>query len=480
MKKAFSILSTTAIVLIAVLSCTKESAFDSPSASKPIVVEQSTVSSFTASITSRFIGVDKADLALGKRGMFYCLKTADAENLFNSWLEGNDNPGCMVLDRVTVESETMYCTLTGLFPDTEYNYCLYLQKMDGKREISAVSSFRTQPFNPEIKEVALNGIQCFVAFAEGNIAMNGKDVSDCETGVIVSGQSSCNIDNSTVYRCDMTDDYMVRARIADLESDKEYHCRSYVKYQVSSGQSAYLYGPEKAFRTKDFQEVAVDMGLPSGLIWAAYNVGADTPYDYGDYYAWGETEIYYEAGYAQVEKDVVWKDGKSAGYYWPSYKYCFGSYNTLTKYCNNADFGFHGFTDNKAVLDPDDDVAHVKWGGEWRMPTPEDMNELINPDNCTCTWTIQNGVKGYLITSKKAGYSDHSIFLPAAGFRGYITLEFYQGSELNMGGSGGYWSNTLKTDPRYAVGLGFNFEQIIDVSGLNERCHGYLVRPVYR
>ncbi len=476
MRNLFSILATTAIVLFAVLSCTKDSEVDSPSVSKPIVVEQSSVSSFTANITGRFIEVNKADLALGKRGLFYCLKTSYSENLFNSWLEGNDNPGCMVLDRVTVESETMYCTITGLFPDTEYNYCLYLQKRDGTREISAVSSFRTQPFNPEIKEVALNGIQCFVAFVEGNIAMNGKDVSDCETGVIVSGQSSCNIDNSTVYRCDMTDDYMVRARIADLESDKEYYCRSYVKYQVSSGQSAYLYGPEKAFRTKDFHEVAVDLGLPSGLIWASYNVGADTPYDYGDYYAWGETETYYETGYAQVEKEVVWKDDKSGGYDWPNYMYCFGSYNTLTKYCNNTDFGFNGYTDNKTVLDPDDDVACIKWGGGWRMPTVEEMDELINPDYCTWTWTTQNRLMGYKVTSKVAGYTDRSIFLPAAGHRATTFLRELTQLEYIVGN---YWSSSLSTkDSRCAIRISFGPNLIR--TGSEWRDDGFSVRPVYQ
>ena len=115
MEKHLSILATMAIGLIAVLSCTKDDADDIPSAPKSIMAEQSTVSSFTASITGRFIGVDKADLALGRRGMFYCLKTDDAEKQFNSWLEGNDNPGCMMLDRVTVESEKIYCTLEGLF-----------------------------------------------------------------------------------------------------------------------------------------------------------------------------------------------------------------------------------------------------------------------------------------------------------------------------------------------------------------------------
>lgn len=464
------------IGLIAILSCTKDDAEDISSAPKSIVVDQSTTSSFTASITGRFVDVNKADLALGKRGLFYCFKTADAEMLFNSWLDGNDNPGCMVLDNVTVESEKIYCTLEGLFPDTEYYYCLYLQKRDGTREISAVSSFRTQPFNPDISEVSLDGIQCFVAFAEGGIAINSKDAANCETGFIVSGQSNCNINNSTAYSCNFEGDNMVRARIADLESDKEYHCRLYVKFQVSLDQYAYLYGPDKAFRTKDFLQIAVDLGLPSGLLWATCNVGADNPEDYGDYYAWGETEPYYEDGYAQVENDVIWKAGKSAGYVWASYKYCYSNEQTLTKYCNNANFGFHGFIDNKTILEQDDDVAYMKWGGGWRMPTGEEMDELRNPKNCTCTWATQNGVQGLKITSKKSGYTDRSIFLPAAGYRYSTAIQDFNPSEHSYGS---YLSSSLTTDPRFAKGLDFNFEGKIG-SGGSYRENGCLVRPVYQ
>lgn len=472
MRNLFSILATTAIVLFAVLSCTKDSEVDSPSVSKPIVVEQSSVSSFTANITGRFIGVDKADLALGKYGLFYCLKTADAENLFNLWLEGNDNPGCMVLDRVTVKSEKIYCTLEGLFPDTEYSYCLYLQKRDGTREISAVSSFRTQPFNPEIGEASLDGVQCFVAFAEGGIVINPKDAANCEAGIIVSGQNDCNISNSTAYSCNIEDDNTVRARISDLESDRDYYCRLYVKYPVSPGQSEYVYGPEKVFRTKDFQQMAVDLGLPSGLLWATCNVGAENPEDYGDYYAWGETETYYEPGYAQVKEDVIWKPGKSAGYDWSSYRYCDdGKHDRLTKYCTNSNLGFSGFTDNKTVLDPDDDAAHVRWGGGWRMPTVEELDELNNPDYCTWTWTTLNGVKGYSVTSKMSGYTDRSIFLPAAGNRSGTNL-------YDCGDSGDYGASSLHTSWSSSA-KDFVFGSDYHRTSWNGRCNGHSVRPVY-
>ena len=112
------------------------------------------------------------------------------------------------------------------------------------------------------------------------------------------------------------------------------------------------------------------------------------------------------------------------------YKWCNGSYNTLTKYCTNSSYGYNGFVDNKTELDPEDDAAYVNWGPTWRMPTKEQQDELR--ENCTWTWTRYNGVSCQLIT----GPNGNTLFLPAAGYR--------WGNDLYYTGSfGGYWSCTL-------------------------------------
>ena len=152
----------------------------------------------------------------------------------------------------------------------------------------------------------------------------------------------------------------------------------------------------------------IDLGLPSGTKWACCNVGATSPEEYGGYYAWGETE----------EKN---------NYEWSTYKWYNSSHDTMTKYCTDS---YYGTVDNKIVLNPEDDVAHVKWGGSWRMPTKAEQDELRN--NCTWTWTTQNGVNGYTVT----GPNGNSIFLPAAGCR--------DGSGVYYGASYGYyWSSSL-------------------------------------
>ena len=122
----------------------------------------------------------------------------------------------------------------------------------------------------------------------------------------------------------------------------------------------------------------VDLGLPSGLLWAEANIGAEAAADDGNYYAWGETTT-------------------KAGYYWRNYKY--GEYLDLSKYTS---------TDGKTVLDKEDDAAYVNWGSPCRMPTTAEFKELCNTDNCTWSWTSKitssnESINGYEVTSKKIG-----------------------------------------------------------------------------
>lgn len=202
----------------------------------------------------------------------------------------------------------------------------------------------------------------------------------------------------------------------------------------------------------------VDLGL--SVKWATFNVGATKPEEYGDYYAWGEVEPYYEAGYAQFISPV-WKSGKEKGYSYSSYKYCNGSSTTLYKYNtqNNC-----GFVDSKTQLELADDVAHVMWGGNWRMPTRQDFLELISL--CDWMYTNQNGVKGYKITSKKD--SNLSIFLPA------VSVRFGTSKPLVGYSDGDYWSSTLiDNSPCY---LGFSSSYYNMKNG--GRSDGRPVRPV--
>ena len=212
------------------------------------------------------------------------------------------------------------------------------------------------------------------------------------------------------------------------------------------------------------QEVEyVDLGLPSGLKWAKCNLGAKSPEEYGDYYAWGEIEMkdnYSIDTYKFYKTETVSEGG-------------FGiEYSGYTKYIpqNKADqYGFRGFYDNKTVLDIEDDVAHVKLGGKWRMPTKAEFTELIN--NCQCDWVTYKGVKGRKFTSKKTGYTDKWIFLPAAGRR------YYGSVGDDAGSSGRYWSSSLYASGPYSA-WGMNFRSDHVSTPINDRYNGLSVRPV--
>ena len=189
----------------------------------------------------------------------------------------------------------------------------------------------------------------------------------------------------------------------------------------------------------------VDLGLPSGTLWASCNVGAHKPSDFGLYFQWGDT-IGYTKEQIGEDKQFTWKS-----YKWnPS-----GDGETFTKY-----------TTTGTALDLEDDAAHANMGGDWHMPTPKQCQELI--DNTTRVWTILDDVNGRLFTSKKDG--SKSIFIPAAGYA-------WNGSVQDSGDNGSVWPSMLSAD---FVDNGQYLYLNSEDTGLYEdnRCSGCCVRGV--
>lgn len=201
-------------------------------------------------------------------------------------------------------------------------------------------------------------------------------------------------------------------------------------------------GKDGGSTTPTIPEGAVDMGL--SVYWASCNLGASAAGEYGDHYAWGETQT-------------------KAKYTWENYKWCSGTDASLTKYNTSASWGT---VDNKTSLEAGDDVARVKLAGKWRMPTRSEMDALVatkTDANYKWEWKTQNDHYGFLITYLK---NNNSIFLPAAGDDDY-----------NVGTTGFYWTSSLDAeDPSLAWALNFSENDVR--RDYNYRCEGFSVRPV--
>lgn len=186
----------------------------------------------------------------------------------------------------------------------------------------------------------------------------------------------------------------------------------------------------------------IDLGLPSGTRWATCNVGASSLEEFGDYFAWGETET--KEAYGDM-----------------NYKYCQGTNKSFTKYCVSSEFGT---VDNKTELEPEDDAATANWGDGWQMPSAEQQAELLDINYTYSMWTTVNGVAGYRITSRVNG---NSIFLPSAGVY----------TAFHLIGFCSYLSRSLQEKYSLCYVLNFINNEKIKIE-YQERSSGMCVRPV--
>lgn len=306
-------------------------------------------------------------------------------------------------------------------------------------------SFTTRDGIPILTTADVINVQGTYAYCGGNI------VDNCGLNITAKGICWSTFPNPSIADLHSTSGSGMgsfNSCVTELSVNTTYYVRAYASTVAGTG-----YGEQKVFTTEYGSHAYVDLGLPSGTLWATCNVGANSPEEYGDYFAWGETR----------PKD---------NYDWSTYHYSNGGFYDeigefwpyLTKYCNNFSYGYNGFTDNLTTLLPEDDAATVNWGADWRMWSEEERQELWQ--NTTRTWTTQNGVNGWLFTATNG----NSLFLPAAGHR--------SGSSLyNAGSVGSYWKNMIDTnEPIYVPELYFTH---FGFSGaIAHRSCGLSFRPV--
>ena len=230
---------------------------------------------------------------------------------------------------------------------------------------------------------------------------------------------------------------------------------SVIKYDASGVD----YVNFSAASNTEVKHEAVDLGLPSGLKWATCNVGATKPEETGYYICWGELEVKEECGGNNYKwRNSIWGEVENKEEFtWCNYKWTNECQVNPTKYVG----------DPAQTLEPEDDAAHVLWGGSWRMPTENDIKELFT--KCSNKFVIQNGVQGLLVT----GNNGNTIFLPFVGYK--------QGTELKKANEQAYWWTSTKTRgyDQQAIYFGSQHDQgRTYVSGRSNRFFGFNIRAV--
>ena len=310
----------------------------------------------------------------------------------------NQNP--TVSDNYTVDGSgigTYISNLSNLTDNTTYYVRAYATNTNGVTSYGGERSFTTlEKMLPVVVTSKVSGITTNSAVCGGEVTFDGNLVT--ERGVCWSTSLNPTINNNKTNDGNGIGTYI--SNLSNLTDNTTYYVRAYATNEAGTN-----YGEERSFTTLPSSGIInghewVDLGLPSGLKWATCNVGASSPEEYGNYYAWGETETK-----AEYTEENSLTDGKQ-----------------MSDISGNAQY----------------DVATTNWGGSWRMPTREQMEELV--EHCEWEWTQVNGVNGYKFT----GPNGNSIFLPAAGYR--------NGSSLKYAGEiGYYWSSTPDESDSYGA-----------------------------
>ena len=326
--------------------------------------------------------------------------------------------------------------INGLSAKTKYYYCAYVYLNDIQYEYGEIKEFETS--EPNLAEVITKEVTKFGLYSA---TVTGSVIDDCgasiiETGIVYSTSKEPKISDEKVVSGNNIGDFA--CKITGLQDNTTYYTCTYAINEVGVS-----YGNVITFSTmrREYENGReyIDLGL--SVKWGTRNVGANKVEDYGDYFAWGETR-------------------PKSNYNWDTYKWCYeGLHNAITKYREE---------DNKTQLELSDDAARYNWGGRWRMPTVDEIEELRK--ECDWQWTTLNGVTGYKVTSLK---NDNSIFLPAAGS--------YDETRHNSAGSWcEYWSSSCNISMHdywnaYLLSISIYTDISIICSWRNEGCS---VRPV--
>lgn len=325
---------------------------------------------FSATVKYTFDGLSTKDIAYGSFLTLYCVSDELSASYFEDWKNGNNMPACGIYrGGVTSTSGNYEGTVLNLLPDTKYDYCICFLSDDGNhREMSKLSSFRTNAFAPEFTGTQAGSVSYQKAEVKTTItALSAADMKNCMTGFAISGKGS---DISLQAVPDANG--LMQVVYKNFMPASEYVIRPYAKVINTD---IIVYGKEISITTKDFDEKKVDLGLPSGICWAECNLDAESWKEFGNYYYW-------------ADMTPNKPEGEVTSYNWFS-----DENGSVIMLCDGDIAG--------SQYDP----AHVRLGGKWRMPKVEDIKELMNS-----TYVEENVVFENMRAMQFEGKSNH-VFL---------------------------------------------------------------------
>lgn len=392
-----------AMTAVLFLSCEKDMEIEQPDV---VIPGKATPTAFTVTLTAKYDGVSKEDLAFSKGGVLFCKKTDDAESIFRSWKDGEEQPeGCVVFQDGRIAGGEYNGIIKNLYPDTEYDFCIYLINKDkGIREISRTGSFRTTTLTPEYLSFGTSSIRMFSADVAGKVRLNNTDLNSCKWGLLVSKTEDGKLDGcvKTVGYEEAEPGAILHLNANYLSPGTDYWYRSYIKYTTYDKKENVIYGPEYKFTTHSDEGWGVDLGLPSGILWAQSNMGIES----------------FESAY-----DLL-------------YTSMFGSYWGSTRNAREGDETYeHWDAKTQSYINIGNniegtqyDLAHNVMGGKWRMPTKADVEELIQ----YCTLRAPQETMLYYTTE------EYNIRLYAS----YMSITGPNGKSLTTFGSA-IWTGTM-------------------------------------
>ncbi len=351
---------------------------------------------------------DDGGAAVTARGV--CWSKDPNPTIDNSFISNGNGTGSFTIE------------ISGLTSATTYYVRAYATNSEGT-SYGEQKTFTTLQYIqlPTVTTTIVTNVTSTTATSGGNVTDDG-GATVTARGVCWSTSPDPTIDDNKTSDGNGTGAFT--SQLTNLTHSTTYYIRAYATN--SEGTS---YGEQKYFSTLSDGMINghqyVDLGLSSGLKWATCNIGADSPEDYGNYYAWGETET--KAEYTE-DNSVT-----------------FGQ--QLNDISGNAQY----------------DAAAANWGGSWRMPTRDEIRELIY--NCSWTPETQNGVDGFKVTGSNGNY----IFIPASGYR--------DGSSSYIYGECYYWSSTphqYSSDYSYILYSDYEYQS----EDMNYRYRGLTIRPV--